>query len=137
MDSYAETKQKYYDTMREARQASPDKQPELIQHLLDLNSELAKQAREIIATKPTHDIQSELKIIQQEYLKVQESTDRKKTLDMILNEDEDKIKNVKWQFNLLLFFLALSIVTIVYIIIRLGGQKILSQATPTLYTATS
>ena len=70
-------------------------------------------------------------------MKVQESTDRKKTLDMILNEDEDKIKNVKWQFNLLLFFLALSIVTIVYIIIRLGGQKILSQATPTLYTATS
>lgn len=131
MDSYTETKQKYYDTMREARQASPDKQPELIQHLLDLNSELAKQAREIIATKPENDIQSELKIIQQEYLKVQESTDRKKTLDMILNEDELKIKNIKWQFNLLLFFLALSIVTIIYMIIRLGGQKILSQVSPT------
>jgi len=131
MDSYTETKQKYYDTMREARQASPDKQPELIQHLLDLNSELAKQAREIIATKPTHDIQSELKIIQQEYLKVQESADKKKTLDMILNEDELKIKNIKWQFNLLLFFLGLSIVTIIYMIIRLGGQKIISQVSPT------
>jgi len=131
MDSYTETKQKYYETMREAKEAGPDKQPELIQHLLELNSELAKQAREIIATKPTHDIQSELKIIQQEYLKVQESADKKKTLDIILNEDELKIKNIKWQFNLLLFFLGLSIVTIVYMIIRLGGQKILSQVTPT------
>jgi hypothetical protein len=131
MDSYTETKQKYYETMREAQQAGPDKQPELIQHLLELNSELAKQAREIIATKPTHDIQSELKIIQQEYLKVQESADKKKTLDIILNEDELKIKNIKWQFNLLLFFLGLSIVTIIYMIIRLGGQKILSQVTPT------
>jgi len=131
MDSYTETKQKYYETMREAQQAGPDKQPELIHHLLELNSELAKQAREIIATKPTHDIQSELKTIQQEYLKVQESADKKKTLDIILNEDELKIKNIKWQFNLLLFFLGLSIVTIIYMIIRLGGQKILSQVTPT------
>jgi len=131
MDSYTETKQKYYETMREAKEAGPDKQPELIQHLLELNSELAKQAREIIATKPTHDIQSELKIIQQEYLKVQESEDKKKTLEIILNEDELKIKNIKWQFNLLLFFLGLSIVTIIYMIIRLGGQKILSQVTPT------
>ena len=131
MDSYTETKQKYYETMREAKEAGPDKQPELIQHLLELNSELAKQAREIIATKPTHDIQSELKVIQQEYLKVQESADKKKTLDIILNEDELKIKNIKWQFNLLLFFLGLSIVTIIYMIIRLGGQKILSQVTPT------
>lgn len=131
MDSYTETKQKYYETMREAKEAGPDKQPELIQHLLELNSELAKQAREIIATKPTHDIQSELKIIQQEYLKVQESADKKKTLEIILNEDELKIKNIKWQFNLLLFFLGLSIVTIIYMIIRLGGQKILSQVTPT------
>ena len=137
MDSYAETKQKYYDTMREAQQAGPDKQPELIQHLLDLNSELAKQAREIIATKPTHDIQSELKIIQQEFLKVKESTDRKKTLEIILNEDQLKIKNIQWQFNLLLFFLGLSIITIVYMIIRLGAQKIVSTVTPTLYTATT
>jgi hypothetical protein len=137
MDSYAETKQKYYDTMREAQQAGPDKQPELIQHLLDLNSELAKQVREFIASEPDHNIQPELKKIQQEYLKVKESTDRKKTIDMILNEDQHKIQNMKWQFNLLLFFLGLSIVTIVYMIIRLGAQKIVSTVTPTLYTATT
>ena len=73
----------------------------------------------------------ELKKIQQEYLKLQESTDKKKTLDIILNEDENKIKNIKWQFNLLLFFLGLSILTIIYMIIRLGGQKILSTVSPT------
>jgi CHASE3 domain sensor protein len=137
MDSYAETKQKYYDAMREAQQASPDKQPELIQHLLDLNSELAKQVREFIASEPDHNIEPELKKIQKEFLKVKESTDRKKTIDMILNEDKHKIQNMKWQFNLLLFFLGLSIITIVYMIIRLGAQKIVSTVTPTLYTATT
>ena len=132
MDSYTETKQKYYDTMREAQQAGPDKQPELIQHLLDLNSELAKQVREFIASKTTdRDLQPELKQIQQEFLKLKESTDKQKTLEIILNEDQLKIKNIKWQFNLLLFFLGLSIITIVYMIIRLGGQKIVSTVTPT------
>jgi hypothetical protein len=33
-DSYAQQKEAYYSTMREAREASPDKQPELIQLLL-------------------------------------------------------------------------------------------------------
>lgn len=132
MDSYTETKQKYYDTMREAQQAGPDKQPELIQHLLDLNSELAKQVREFIASKTTdRDLQPELKQIQQEFLKLKESTDKQKTLEIILNEDQLKIKNIKWQFNLLLFFLGLSVITIVYMIIRLGGQKIVSTVTPT------
>ena len=42
-DSYAQQKEAYYSTMREAREASPDKQPELIQLLLDMNSELAKE----------------------------------------------------------------------------------------------
>lgn len=131
MDEYKNTKQKYYETMREAREASPEKQPELIQHLLDLNSELAKQVREYIASQPSVDMTPELKKIQQEYLKLQESADKKKTLDIILNEDENKIKNIKWQFNLLLFFLGLSILTIIYMIIRLGGQKILSTVSPT------
>jgi len=132
MDSYAETKQKYYETMREAQQAGPDKQPELIQHLLDLNSELAKQVREFIASKTTdRDLQPELNQIQQEFLKLKESTDKQKTLEIILNEDQLKIKNIKWQFNLLLFFLGLSVITIVYMIIRLGGQKILSTVSPT------
>ena len=136
--SYAQQKEAYYDMMRQTQQASPDKQPELIQHLLDMNSELAKLVRDYIASSPDKtDLTPELKKIQKEFLKLQTDSDRKKTLEIILNEDEHKRKAVHWQYNLLLFFLSLSVLTIVYMIIRLGAQKMLSSMSPTQYNAIS
>ena len=132
-DSYAETKQKYYEALQEAKT-----DPSQIQYALDLKSELAKEVREFIASgTESPDLTPELKKIQKEYLKLQQQSDRKETLNMILNEDENKIKTLKWQYDLLLFFLGLSIVTIIYMIIQLGGQKILSSVTPTQYIATT
>ena len=139
-DSYAQQKEAYYSVMREAREASPDKQPELIQHLLDMNSELAKEVREYIAQTPTDsapDLKPELLRIQKEFHKLKETSDRKKTLDMILDQDQHKINTLQWQYNLLLFFLGLSVITIIYMVIRLGGQKMLSSVTPTSSIATT
>jgi len=132
-DSYAETKQKYYEALQEAKT-----DPSQIQYALDLNSELAKEVREFIASgTESPDLTPELKKIQKEYLKLQQQSDRKETLNMILNEDENKIKTLRWQYDILLFFLGLSVVTIIYMIIQLGGQKILSSVTPTQYIATT
>lgn len=126
-DSYAETKQKYYEALQEAKT-----DPSQIQYALDLNSELAKQVRDFIASgTQSPDLTQELKKIQKEYLKLEEDSDRKTTVDMILNEDQNKIKTLKWQYDLLLFFLGLSVVTIIFMIIQLGGQKILSSVNPT------
>jgi hypothetical protein len=132
-DSYAETKQKYYEALQEAKT-----DPSQVQYALDLNSELAKQVREFIASgTESPDLTPELKKIQKEYLRLQQQSDRKETLNMILNEDQNKIKTLKWQYDLLLFFLGLSVLTIIFMIIQLGGQKILSSVTPTQYTATT
>ena len=126
-DSYAETKQKYYEALQEAKT-----DPSQVQYALDLNSELAKQVRDFISSgTQSPDLTQELKKIQKEYLKLEEDSDRKKTVDMILNEDQNKIKTLKWQYDLLLFFLGLSVITIIFMIIQLGGQKILSSVNPT------
>ena len=136
--SYIQQKEAYYTALREAQQASPDKQPELIQHVLDLNSELAKQVREYIASDPeSPDLTAELKKIQKEFLRLQKEDDRKKTLDMILHEDRNKIKSLRWQFDILLVLLGLAIVTILYMIIRLGAQSMLSPVIPVPSTAMS
>jgi len=126
-DSYTETKQKYYEALQEAKT-----DPSQVQYALDLNSELAKQVRDFISSgTQSPDLTQELKKIQKEYLKLEQDSDRKKTLDMILNEDQNKIKTLKWQYDLLLFFLVLCVVTIIYMIIQLGGQKILLSVSPT------
>jgi hypothetical protein len=136
--SYIQQKEAYYSALREAQQAPPDKQPELIQHVLDLNSELAKQVREYIASDPeSPDLTAELKKIQKEFLRLQKEDDRKKTLDMILHEDRNKIKSLRWQFDILLLLLGLAIVTILYMIIRLGAQSMLSPVIPVPSTAMS
>ena len=136
--SYIQQKEAYYSALREAQQAPPDKQRELIQHVLDLNSELAKQVREYIASDPeSPDLTAELKKIQKEFLRLQKEDDRKKTLDMILDEDRNKIKSLRWQFDILLLLLGLAIVTILYMIIRLGAQSMLSPVIPVPSTAMS
>jgi hypothetical protein len=136
--SYIQQKEAYYSALREAQQAPPDKQRELIQHVLDLNSELAKQVREYIASDPeSPDLTAELKKIQKEFLRLQKEDDRKKTLDMILHEDRNKIKSLRWQFDILLVLLGLAIVTILYMIIRLGAQSMLSPVIPVPSTAMS
>jgi len=135
-NSYAQQKQAYYSVMREAREAT-DKQPELVQQLLDMNSAMASEVRDFIAKEPESDLKPELAKIQKEFLKIQQASDRKKTLEMILNEDQNKIKSVQWQYQILLFLLGLCIVIIIFMIIRHGGQTMLSAVTPTSSIATS
>ena len=136
-NSYAQQKQAYYSVMNEARQATPDKQPELVQQLLDMNSAMASEVRDFIANDPESDLKPELAKIQKEFMKIQQASDRKKTLEMILNEDQNKIKTVQWQYQILLVLLGLCIIIIIYMIIRHAGQTVLSSVTPTSSIATS
>jgi len=135
-NSYAQQKQAYYSVMNEARQAT-DKQPELVQQLLDMNSAMASEVRDFIAKEPESDLKPELAKIQKEFMKIQQASDRKKTLEMILNEDQNRIKTVQWQYQILLFLLGLCIIIIIYMIIRHAGQTMLSSVTPTSSIATS
>lgn len=135
-NSYAQQKQAYYSVMREAQEAT-DKQPELVQQLLDMNSAMASEVRDFIAKEPESDLKPELAKIQKEFLKIQQASDRKKTLEMILNEDQNRLKTVQWQYQILLFLLGLCIIIIIYMIIRHGAQTMLSAVTPTSSIATT
>ena len=109
----------------------PSKQSELISSLLEINSNLAKLVREKIQDNyEPYDLLPELKKIQKEYLQIQESKDKKITLEMILNEKENQMNSKKFQFNILLFFIILSIIIILYIIIQRGVQKIVLLTSP-------
>jgi uncharacterized ion transporter superfamily protein YfcC len=102
-----------------------------------MNSAMASEVRDFIAKEPESDLKPELAKIQKEFLKIQQASDRKKTLEMILNEDQNKIKSVQWQYQILLFLLGLCIIIIIFMIIRHGGQTMLSAVTPTSSIATS
>ena len=132
MNDYIETKKTYYDLMMKVKnEKDPSKQSELISSLLEINSNLAKLVREKIQDKyEPYDLLPELKKIQKEYLQIQESKDKKITLEMILNEKENQMNSKKFQFNILLFFIILSIIIILYIIIRRGVQKIVLLTSP-------
>jgi len=132
MNDYIETKKTYYDLMKKVKnEKDPSKQSELISSLLEINSNLAKLVREKIQDNyEPYDLLPELKKIQKEYLQIQESKDKKITLEMILNEKENQMNSKKFQFNILLFFIILSIIIILYIIIQRGVQKIVLLTSP-------
>jgi hypothetical protein len=132
MNDYIETKKTYYDLMMKVKnEKDPSKQSELISSLLEINSNLAKLVREKIQDNyEPYDLLPELKKIQKEYLQIQESKDKKITLEMILNEKENQMNSKKFQFNILLFFIILSIIIILYIIIQRGVQKIVLLTSP-------
>jgi uncharacterized ion transporter superfamily protein YfcC len=102
-----------------------------------MNSAMASEVRDFIAKEPESDLKPELAKIQKEFMKIQQASDRKKTLEMILNEDQNRIKTVQWQYQILLFLLGLCIIIIIYMIIRHAGQTMLSSVTPTSSIATS
>jgi len=132
MNDYIETKKTYYDLMKKVKnEKDPSKQSELISSLLEINSNLVKLVREKIQDNyEPYDLLPELKKIQKEYLQIQESKDKKITLEMILNEKENQMNSKKFQFNILLFFIILSIIIILYIIIQRGVQKIVLLTSP-------
>jgi transposase-like protein len=133
---YSESMQKYHSLLQESvRETDPEKQAVLVSHILDVNSDLAKQVREFIQTQPkseTTNLTSELLKIQKEYNQIKESADNKKTLEMIFDEDNNKIKKIKWQFDILIFLLLLCILTILYLIVKVSLSTLLTIQMPLL-----
>lgn len=135
---YSESKQKYLELIQESTQ-EPDseKQSVLVGQILEVNTDLAKQVREFVQSQPqsgSTDLTSELLKIQKEYNQIQQSTDRHKTLQMILGEDRNKIEKLRWQFDILIFFLGLSIIVILYMIFKVSVSKLLGGQTLQLPT---
>jgi DNA-directed RNA polymerase subunit F len=124
---YSELKNKYTSALRSAVQADPQQQSQLINTILEINSNLASEVRAFVAkTGDTYDpseiqhLTDDLQKYQEEYTKIKQSQDMTETLKMVLNEDQDKIKNMRFQFNLYIALLGIGIVIILSYIVWLS-----------------
>lgn len=126
---YESLKQKYLALVQQAiAEHDSEKQQELIQQILDTNTLLASEVREYISQKSQTqsnpeeltELTNELLKIQDEFTKIQKAKDYKKTLEMILHEDQTKLFSMKWKLNIFLFLLGLCILYILFMIFRLS-----------------
>ena len=104
----------------------PAKQGELVRQILGVNSSLASELRDFIATqsqksydsKAIDELTNELIAYQQDYDKLQKTKDATTTLNMILNENNIRLSSMRFQFNILLGALLISILLTVFLILR-------------------
>ena len=138
---YETLKQKYVALVQQAlNEQDSEKQQVLIQQILDTNTLLASEVREYISSKTTtqpdqeelSELTQELLRIQEEFMKIQKAKDQKITLEMILNENQTKLFNMKWKLNIFLILLGLSILYILFMIFRLSMPTLPSIQTPQL-----
>ena len=117
-DEYKKLHLSYNELLQEAlNEQDPKKQSDLIESILQTNTEMAQLVRSFIPTQNKEDVKeltNELLKIQKEYLKIQESKDHKTTLDMILNENKKKVSQLKWEHDILLILIGIAILVILY-----------------------
>lgn len=117
-DEYKNLHLSYNELIEEAlNEQDPKKQSDLIESILQTNTEMAQLVRSFIPTQKSEDVKeltNELLKIQKEYLKIQESKDHKTTLDMILNENKKKVSQLRWEHDILLILIGIAIVVILY-----------------------
>lgn len=120
-------KEKYANLLSSAvNERDSEKQGELVRQILEVNSGLASELRNFIATQSqkSYDSQAidkltqELIAYQQDYDKLQKSKDTTTTLNMILNENNLRLSSMRFQFNILLGALLFGILLTVYLILR-------------------
>ncbi len=127
-ESYGQLKARYSTLLSDAiYEQDPQKQAELVNSVLQVNSELASEVRAFISKagddsgydpKTLDNLTADLLKFQQEYEEVRKSNDMVKTLDMILNQQKHKFEQITSQFNWLLGLLILAIVVVIFLIFR-------------------
>ncbi len=139
MDMYTSLKEQYYKLIAEAlNEPNAEKQQDIIKQILDTNTLLATEIRTYVSEqtqKPNNpeelqELTNELLNIQKEFLKIQETKDYKTTLEMILDNNQSKLFNLKTKLNIFLVLLGLSIIYILYMIFRLSMPTLPTIQTP-------
>jgi hypothetical protein len=137
--TYAELRDKYMRTLAEAvNELDPQKQGDLINTVLEINTNLSAELRAFIAGHETYNsddvkkLTDDLVRYQEEHTKIKQSEDMKKTLEMILNEDQNKLNDMKFQFNIYIGLLVLGIVTILFYIFWLSIPSLPTMLSPAL-----
>jgi hypothetical protein len=116
-EEYTELKNKYKLLLN---QAIFDERDDLVQEILDVNTQIAAHVRNFIAQagnkfdpQTISDLTSEIIRYQTEYAELKASRDKKKTFTTILNKQSEKLSKATDEFN---FFLAILLGGIVFIV---------------------
>jgi Ulp1 family protease len=127
-ETYNSLKSQYSSTLLAAIQESdPEKQQELVNEVLSINSEMSSELRSIISDlnkktpgfdpKTLEELTNDLIEYQKQYHEIQEGKDRLQTLKIIQADNQKKLNETRSMFNM--YLLALIILTILVAILVL------------------
>jgi uncharacterized membrane protein YccC len=131
---YGDLKTQYLTYLSQAVQ-----DPEKIQAVLDTNKSLVALVNEFIAESQNkfdaatiQDLTDEILTYQKEYQEIQESTQKAKTAQNILNADTQKLQSMQYQFNIYLLVLGIGILFVIYLIFRVPSTTLPQLSAPLL-----
>jgi len=138
---YDDLKRQYNQLLSQAvYETEPSKQAVLVKQILTTNSGLAQHVREFIQSsrdkfdpKMISELTADIIRYQQDYEIIQQTSDKSKTLNDILNKEKNELKSIHEQFNIWLGLLLGGIVIVLFLIFRTS----LRQATKALGSLTS
>jgi hypothetical protein len=145
---YDYLKGQYSSTLLSAiQETDPQRQQELVQQILSINTELSTEVRGILTElnkgspgfdpKTLEDLTNDLIRYQKQYDEIKKGKDKLQTLKMIYNTTEEKRQNITTMYNLYLGGLILLAFVIVFLIIRTSWVTTISDVvTSTVQTIT-
>jgi hypothetical protein len=127
-EQYGALKEKYMAAISSAvYEDDIQKQAEFVKTVLELNANLSSEVRAFVSKigdnydpKAVQHLTDDLIKYQEEYASIQHANDMTKTLEMILHEDQSKIKDIRFQFNLYIGLLIIGIAIILFYIFWLS-----------------
>lgn len=138
---YDDLKKQYNQLLTQAvYETESSKQAELVKQVLTTNSGLARHVREFIQSsrdkfdpKMISELTADIIRYQQDYEAIQQTSNKSKALDEILNKEKIELTSIHQQFNIWLSLLLGGIVIVLFLIFRTS----LRQATQALGSLTS
>lgn len=138
---YDDLKKQYNQLLTQAvYETESSKQAELVKQVLTTNSGLARHVREFIQSsrdkfdpKMISELTADIIRYQQDYEAIQQTSNKSKALDEILNKEKIELTSIHQQFNIWLGLLLGGIVIVLFLIFRTS----LRQATQALGSLTS
>jgi hypothetical protein len=125
---YAELKSQYIKYLSAAINDSSQ-----IPQVLETNKLLAQHVRDFIAKSQTNfntqfiqDLTNDIIMYQKEFADIQSTKKKAKTLQDVLDKETERLKNVEYYFNMLLFGLITCIVLIIFLMIRVPSRLLQS-----------
>lgn len=112
-----------------------------IPQVLDTNKLLAQHVRDFIAlsknkfdTRFIQELTNDIIMYQKEFAEIQSTKKQAKTLQHVLDKETERLKNVEYYFNMLLFGLLTCIILIIFLMIRVPSRLLQPPTMPGLGT---